>query len=393
MSPWGERRRANRRAALKSAVERQVEGMHVHFREPGELRRVTVHVGPTNSGKTHDAIRDLMTAGHGVYAAPLRQPAREVYESLSDLAPGTVGLVTGEEQIDPEAPIICATAQAAPLSGRTLVLDEAHWVHDQQNGHAWTRLLTCGQFESMNIITSEHAREAVIGLIPDAGSVEIVEHHRLAALAYAGSIALEDIPSSTAVVAFSRRSVLALAGRLRTIGREPAEMYGALPNATRQAQLRKFVSSRDPVLVTTDVIGHGVNLPIANVAFAEVRKFDGNDWRPLLLWEAAQLLAGPGGSGTRTPAASTNSPSLLRQRRPSWTCVRSSRSRRAHTLPQQPRECRSSCPTYKSSIAATRGYWRSGVPTGHGAGRSSSNAENAGSGGACLRLSLSTSLN
>jgi ATP-dependent RNA helicase SUPV3L1/SUV3 len=271
--------------------------MHVDFREPGELGRATLHVGPTNSGKTHDAIRDLVTAGQGVYAAPLRQLAREVYESLSDLAPGTVGLVTGEEQIDPHAPIICATAQAAPLSGRALVLDEAHWIHDRQNGHAWTRLLTCGRFESMSIVTSEHARDAVIGLIPDAGSTEIVEHRRLAAIAYAGTLALGEVPASTAVVAFSRQSVLALADRLRLTGRDPAVLYGSLPNATRQAQLRKFATSRDPVLVTTDVIGHGVNLPVANVVFAQVRKFDGHQRRPLLLWEAAQIAGRAGRFG------------------------------------------------------------------------------------------------
>jgi ATP-dependent RNA helicase SUPV3L1/SUV3 len=297
VSTRGERRRANRRAASDATVSRLVDRMQVDFREPGQLLRATVHVGPTNSGKTHDAIRDLMTAGQGVYAAPLRQLAREVYESLSDLAPGSVGLVTGEEQIDPQAPIICATAQAAPLSGHTLVLDEAHWVHDRQNGHAWTRLLTCGRFATMSIITSEHARDAVIGLVPDAASIEIVEHRRLAAIAYAGSRPLADVPPSTAVVGFSRRSVLDLAERLRMVGREPAVMYGALPSATRQAQIRKFASSRDPILVTTDVIGHGVNLPIANVVFAEVSKFDGQGRRPLLLWEAAQIAGRAGRFG------------------------------------------------------------------------------------------------
>jgi ATP-dependent RNA helicase SUPV3L1/SUV3 len=130
----------------------------------------------------------------------------------------------------------------------------------------------------------ERARsDAIIGLVPDAGSIEVVEHRRLAPIAYAGSLEIEDIPPSTAVVGFSRHSVLALAERLRMIGREPAVMYGALPSATRAAQLRKFASSRDPILVTTDVIGHEVNLPIANVVFAEVEKFDGRDRRSLLL--------------------------------------------------------------------------------------------------------------
>ena len=35
-------------------------------------RRVVLHVGPTNSGKTHRAVQALLEAGTGVYAAPLR---------------------------------------------------------------------------------------------------------------------------------------------------------------------------------------------------------------------------------------------------------------------------------------------------------------------------------
>ena len=51
------------------------------------------------------------------------------------------------------------------------------------------------------------------------------------------------------------------------------------------------------VLVTTDVIGHGINLPLADVVFAETTKFDGRCKRPLALWEAAQV-AGRAGRGS-----------------------------------------------------------------------------------------------
>ncbi|MBX5474715.1 MAG: helicase, partial [Thermoleophilia bacterium] len=38
---------------------------------------VIAHLGPTNSGKTHDALRFLVQTGRGVYAAPLRMLAQE----------------------------------------------------------------------------------------------------------------------------------------------------------------------------------------------------------------------------------------------------------------------------------------------------------------------------
>jgi hypothetical protein len=49
--------------------------------------------------------------------------------------------------------------------------------------------------------------------------------------------------------------------------------------------------------VTTDVIGHGINLPLCSVVFAETDKYDGVTRRPLMLWEAAQI-AGRAGRGS-----------------------------------------------------------------------------------------------
>jgi len=39
--------------------------------------------GPTNSGKTYNALQSLASAGRGVYCAPLRLLAMEVYETLN----------------------------------------------------------------------------------------------------------------------------------------------------------------------------------------------------------------------------------------------------------------------------------------------------------------------
>ena len=100
-----------------------------------EPETVIAHLGPTNSGKTHDALRFLVETGRGVYAAPLRMLAQEAHRRLSaELGEDQVGLVTGEERVHPEAPIVCCTAEMAPLHGETLVLDEVQWAEDEERG-------------------------------------------------------------------------------------------------------------------------------------------------------------------------------------------------------------------------------------------------------------------
>src|SRR5262249_59686912 len=68
--------------------------------------RVVAHLGPTNSGKTYAALEELVAAGRGVYAGPLRMLAQEAHRRLSArLGAENVGLVTGEERVNEHAPI------------------------------------------------------------------------------------------------------------------------------------------------------------------------------------------------------------------------------------------------------------------------------------------------
>ena len=57
-------------------------------------RRLVYHKGPTNSGKTYNALRAMRAAPSGVYCGPLRLLAMEVYDELN--ASGThCNLTTG----------------------------------------------------------------------------------------------------------------------------------------------------------------------------------------------------------------------------------------------------------------------------------------------------------
>lgn len=49
------------------------------------LEPLCVPAGPTNSGKTYNALQSLAAAERGVYCAPLRLLAMEVYETLNHM--------------------------------------------------------------------------------------------------------------------------------------------------------------------------------------------------------------------------------------------------------------------------------------------------------------------
>ena len=70
-------------------------------------RRFVFHAGPTNSGKTHNALERFLSAHTGIYCAPLRMLAHEIYRRSN--ARGTpCDLLTGDEKQfasgDPDAP-------------------------------------------------------------------------------------------------------------------------------------------------------------------------------------------------------------------------------------------------------------------------------------------------
>ncbi|WP_164701268.1 helicase-related protein [Modestobacter sp. KNN46-3] len=262
--------------------------------------KVVFHLGPTNSGKTYESLQALAATGSGVYAAPLRQLAHEAYAKLSaQLPPGTVGLSTGEEEIDPNAAIVCCTVEKAPDRGELLVLDESHWVTDPDRGHHWARLLLTGEYREMHLISAAEAYLVLKPLVTDAQQVQVVNHKRLSRLdVLKAPVRTDAVRPQTLVVAFSRKAVYAVAAELDQ--HRPGKvgvLYGALPPATRRQVIDRFTRGEFDVLVTTDVIGHGINVPATTVLFAETTKFDGQELRPLRTWEVAQIAGRAGRYG------------------------------------------------------------------------------------------------
>lgn len=184
------------------------------------------------------------------------------------------------------------------MCGTSLVLDEAHWMVDQDRGQYWTNLLVGGEYDRFYVITAQEAEDTVERLLSDALSRDSTHFERLTPIAYGGTLKMADIAPRTAVIAFSRRGVYDLARRIgRTTGLHCGILYGALPLDVRREQIDKYMNGTYDVMVTTDVIGHGINLPIDNVVFSQTDKFDGTMHRDLYLWEAAQIAGRAGRYG------------------------------------------------------------------------------------------------
>ncbi len=251
--------------------------------------QIEVFLGPTNSGKTHQALQHLARRGTGVYAAPLRMLAYEAYERLGEqIGLDRVGLVTGEERVNAGAPVICCTAEMAPMNAELLVLDEVQWAQDPERGWAWTRLLAGAEVAELYVTGEVGAAPLVQAILGESTPVTLLD--RLCPLVVDKKpVSLGEIPKRSVLVAFSRKAVLHLAGLLREEGRSVAVLYGALPPDVRRAEIHRFITGDADVVVATDVIGHGINLPVDCVVFAETNKFDGKQRRSLAAWEAAQI--------------------------------------------------------------------------------------------------------
>jgi len=278
--------RARRPAQDVKRAERRIAITLPSRRVPPE--RVVAHLGPTNSGKTHEALEELAVAGTGVYAGPLRMLAQEAHRRLgARLGEERVGLVTGEERVNERAPLICCTVEMAPSAGELLVLDEVQWADDEERGSAWTRLLLAGEYREILLLGALDALPLVEHAFPEA---ELKVFERKLPLEWVGERTLRSLGTGTVVVAFSRRAVLALAGEVnRTHPGRVAVLYGAMPLSSRREEIDRFLSGASDVCVATDVLGHGVNLPCETLLFAETTKFDGEERRDLLPWELAQI--------------------------------------------------------------------------------------------------------
>ncbi|RHY29417.1 hypothetical protein DYB32_005154 [Aphanomyces invadans] len=189
-------------------------------------RKIIYHGGPTNSGKTYEALLRLKQANDGLYCGPLRLLALEIYENLN-MDGVYCSLITGEEKREiPSATHVACTVE---MCSSTALYDVAVRKFADVGGDEF-ELRTYDRRSPLSIETE-------------------------ALKSYA------NIKKGDCIVGFSRRRIF------------------QLPPETRSQQARLFNEPDNgyDILVASDAIGMGLNLNIGRIIFDSILKFDGDD--------------------------------------------------------------------------------------------------------------------
>lgn len=263
------------------------------YHPPKEPRRFILDIGPTNSGKTHSGMEALKAASSGVYLGPLRLLAMEVAEELNE-AGVPCSLLTGEEShIVEDAEHIASTVEMLDRRKRyeVAVIDEVQMIADSERGHSWGAAIISINAEVIHLCMAPEVAPLIQEMLDNLDEeYELQYHDRLVPLKVGSAIHWpNDIQEGDAVIVFSRKSVHNYAAQLEHYGIKTSIVYGALPYDVRKEEVRKFSSGETKVVVATDAIGMGLNLPVKRVVFLEVEKFDGKTNRPLLQNEFKQI--------------------------------------------------------------------------------------------------------
>ena len=240
-------------------------------------REIHLHVGPTNSGKTYNALKRLEAAGKGFYAGPLRLLAHEVYSRFR--AKGLpCDLITGDDiRIDggERSPIVSATVEMTELTTNVEVgvIDEIQMIADPDRGWAWTRALLGANAKELHLCGETRVVPLVKELAASMGdTLHIHRYERLNALKVMKTPLgdFKNLRKGDCIVAFSIIVLHSLKKQIELdTGRRVAIVYGGLPPEIRAKQAELFNDSNNDYdfLVASDAIGMGLNLTIKRIIF------------------------------------------------------------------------------------------------------------------------------
>jgi len=311
---------------------------------------------PTGSGKSLVALglhfQALARGRTSFYTSPIKALASEKFFSLcDDLGAANVGMLTGDASINPEAKVLCCTAEVlanmALRSGERLdapevVMDEFHFYSDAERGWAWqvplielprTRFLlmsaTLGDMSGISRRLEEASGRRVARVASVERPVPLDFEWRETPL----HETIEELQKSNRipayVVSFTQRECAELAQALTSMGltaREEREAirreigdfrfdtpYGkeikrylafgvGLHHAGLLPKYRLLVEQLSQrgllkVICGTDTLGVGVNIPIRTVVFTKLAKFDGQKVQILSVRDFQQIAGRAGRKG------------------------------------------------------------------------------------------------
>lgn len=264
--------------------------MHRFAPAPPTAPDVVAVLGPTNTGKTHRAISEMLRHPTGMLGLPLRLLAREVYDRVTaQVGEADVALMTGEEKrVPPEARYWICTTEAMPnREVDFLGVDEIQLCGSRDRGHVFTdRLLNARGRRVTMFMGADTIGPLLNRLVPE---VRCERHDRFSRLHHVGPRRLAALPPRSAVIAFRADDVYELADRLRERHGGAAVVLGALSPRARNAQVAMYQAGEVQYLVATDAIGMGLNLDLDQVAFWSLSKWDGREHRPLAPDEIGQI--------------------------------------------------------------------------------------------------------
>ena len=296
-------RESMQKALNKQIVELVPARPEMEFPKAREMdRHFILHIGPTNSGKTYHALERLRDASSGVYLGPLRLLALEVYERMKEYGTPCT-MLTGQECIEEsDSRITASTIEMLDIDKEyeIAVVDEVQMVADELRGHSWTRAILGVRAKEIHLCMSPAAEEVVKHLIElGNGTYEVCRYERKTPLELEEKPITfpDDVQDGDALIVFSKKAVLNVAGRLESQGIAASVIYGSLPPEIRRRQMHLFNSGKTKVVVSTDAIGMGLNLPVRRIVFMEIEKYDGNTTRALDISEIKQIAGRAGRYG------------------------------------------------------------------------------------------------
>uniref|UniRef100_A0A8D8TMU9 ATP-dependent RNA helicase SUV3 homolog, mitochondrial n=1 Tax=Cacopsylla melanoneura TaxID=428564 RepID=A0A8D8TMU9_9HEMI len=251
-------------------------------------RRIIFHAGPTNSGKTYQALEKFLAASSGVYCGPLKLLATEVFKKANDR--GTpCDLITGEEkryvqgEENPSNHVACTVEMTNfNVPYEVAVIDEIQMMKDVTRGWAWTRALLGLMAKEIHVCGEAGAVDLVKSIMMTTNEdVEVYKYKRLTELTIEDSAvgSLDNIQPGDCIVCFSKNDVYTVSQGLERRRKKVAVIYGSLPPTIKLAQAAKFNDPNNPckVMVATDAIGMGLNLSIRRIVFYSVQKLFTNE--------------------------------------------------------------------------------------------------------------------
>ncbi len=311
---------------------------------------------PTGSGKSLVALglqfRGLCEGRRSYYTTPIKALASEKFFSLcGELGADNVGMLTGDASINPDASVICCTAEVlanlslrmgSDLEAPYVIMDEFHYYADRDRGWAWQVpliTLTHSQFLLMSATLGDMS--SIMEQVEQrTGTAATLVHSDLRPVPLDFSYretplheTIEDLASHAKapiyLVNFTQRDCAETAQKLTSMQLTTKDEKAAIREAVGDTrfdtpygkEFKRFLgfgigvhhagllpkyrlqveqlaqAGLLKVISGTDTLGVGINIPLRTVLFTKLAKYDGRKVGRLKVREFKQIAGRAGRKG------------------------------------------------------------------------------------------------